>query len=688
MQYRFFLDNTLLADEPHGWQDFVLSVKRYNEFKGVLITQDTDLTFAGDGFTYLKSVFDSDNVCSLVKLKIEYECTGGSFEEFFRGHIFLSALKFDGNQVKAKIEDDSFFARINNNKNIKLYLGVDRSKNNQVIAAAAPIEFQMFDPCDCSNLGGTKSKGWTIYSAFRNIILYISDGEVGCLSDAFNTGGKWEGHCIAKGYELSTPGTTDQQRVPYISFEELFSEVDKKYNIGMAVEYVGASAFIRIEPIEYFYDNATAVTLADPNHVKYSIDQSTLYAKVEVGSDVLADFDDCGTGGHANFPENVDYSGFKKEEFALLTECNIDESLNLVSSWVISSNVIQLALNGTKDYDDDMFFIEAAYNSGTGFYDAVQTDIFNDGNCFYNAFYTNINTLQRWGNSLPNSLFVNLGNTPSTFDAYRSSSSAFINLAAAGTYTTLTTDGYGHTCELFDDDYNFGYDGVYGPGSPNNYGASVNPVVHIAQGTPLAANQSIYIVPINGNMRFYAGYKLISIFQTSFIPLPGILTGNIEIKHYTSGGALINSYSDSNSVGPISSSIPSSLIVAHSTPIIPVAIGDYLSVEYSITCDVDCKFRIGGYDDVGNLTYFSGGFQEGYGGTLTRTQSPEYKNILFEYEYPLSYEQYKSIKADTKKLIQFNWCGKDYTGWVKDIKYRPHGISTLQLLTSKNNFKK
>src|SRR4029079_2170935 len=125
------------------------------------------------------------------------------------------SLNFENEVCKTKLEDDSFFARINNNKHIRDYLDVGRSKSGATISAGTPIDLQMFDVCDCSDITD-KRKAYKVFDSFEFIVKFMTDGIMGFASDYFNVGGPVEGHVIQTGLGLRDIAyTTDKKNIPY-----------------------------------------------------------------------------------------------------------------------------------------------------------------------------------------------------------------------------------------------------------------------------------------------------------------------------------------------------------------------------------------------------------------------------------------------------------------------------------------
>lgn len=682
MMYRFYLDG-ILVDEPTGWKELVTTFKYYDEVRGVLLTQDVTLGFVGTGYTYLKNIFDSSSVCSLIELVIQYNCSG-NYEEIFKGTIFITSCSFQDNVCKTKVEDDSFFAKINNNKSIKAYVDVARSKNDVTITAATSVVLNMFNPCTCLTYP-VQRVGWRIEDCFRYIISFMSDGEVDFISDYFSTGTGAD-HLIAVGEKLRNPANVEKSTIPFFSFQEILGETNKKYNLGIDIELIGGRPTVRIEEQNYFRTQTTGITLANPSNIKISADLSQLYAKIDIGSSDIEMEQACTSTFPASFDEGIDYMGFKQETFPLLTECNIDTTLNLVSSWVISSNVIQVVLASSPDYDTKIFFIEAVFNAGE--YDAVQTDILTDGGCFYNGFYTNFQTIQRWNDSLPASVLI-------IFSAVVNN-----NFAAVRGFNTNVSGNYNTIQERHSNDYSGGANPFVPAMDPaNNYGNGT------PQFTPVTQPNSYFTVPLgwNGAYNFRALIQLINILKpgTGLSTFQAVMTITITINTYDDNtfASLIDSVSTTatiNLFNQVLIAVPPFVQVV--TPVYNLVFGNVARVNYDITIvnnnfadNTVTTYTIWG--DPNPLTYppgksyFKTDQTPGYGGSITVGQGESFPNLVFDFEYPITFEQFKILKADTKKFIQFNHCGRNYRAWIKEIKYNHHKNSKLILITNKNEYR-
>lgn len=65
------------------------------------------------------------------------------------------------------------------------------------------------------------------------------------------------------------------------------------------------------------------------------------------------------------------------------------------------------------------------------------------------------------------------------------------------------------------------------------------------------------------------------------------------------------------------------------------------------------------------------GFTSLLDGTLIPLNTPLFKPIIAEFEYPLTLQEFELLKANTNKLIQFSdECGNTMTGYIEEIRYK------------------
>jgi hypothetical protein len=186
--YRVYLD-TVLVDEPIGLSDIEITIERDAEIRGLLVKFTSELGFIGSGYDALITKRD-EGIVTITDVLIQYQ-DSGVWKDLFEGIIFTADISYNLTKkiATATVEDNSFTARINNNKNIDASFDVGKSKNGEVITAVTPVDIDFFDPVD--NLATyfyPDIKCYKVFDCFRFIIDFMTDGNVGFESDFFDTG--------------------------------------------------------------------------------------------------------------------------------------------------------------------------------------------------------------------------------------------------------------------------------------------------------------------------------------------------------------------------------------------------------------------------------------------------------------------------------------------------------------------
>lgn len=416
-KYRYFLDGTLLADDPIGWDNFKPKLQRIKEFNALLLTIDATFDFFGDGFSYLLNQINTSGHCGFIDLEVqELNDNQQTYRVVHKGNIRLSQCEIDRQQmkIKAPAEDNSFYARINNNKNIAAFPYVDRSKNDVTITAC-PFSYVHYTvPSDCSVNPIIIAAPFTYTSAhfrafdlFTYLISFMTDGRVDFQSTLLDTG-DYAGLMVTCGKVIRqiTTGTTEisfKKDFQKISFQKLYAEVNKLKRLCMRVATISGRPTVIIEQASDLNQTNIMHTCSDIEKVTETIDVSQLYAILKLGSTKTEN------AASLSFPEDTTVLGFKEEELLLAGQCNLDSTLDLVNSFIISSNVTEDCLiNGATAYDKDFFFVMtepyyANWITKTG-------NIFGDPTpCQFNLDLTNDNKIQNWLSGIPSSLVQYLG---------------------------------------------------------------------------------------------------------------------------------------------------------------------------------------------------------------------------------------------------------------------------------------
>lgn len=429
MILKWYIDDQLV-DDPNGWESLQTAIQRDREQRSILTKQEGTFQFQGEAFSLLWNKYRNlafEGVCTV---KIMQSEDGQNFDPLFIGTILLSDVEFDLKMkiCKAKLYDDSYQAKISNNKNIGAFIYADRSKLDVPITALTPVQVRFFNPTAALGTymtvggGAYQNMCYRIKDVFEFLVSFMSDGTLQFYSDFFNDGNQDGGYnyFITTGRVLMLTDTTDENYYNLseadfkkywekISFNTLWDEMRKRFNLCFQIENGNT---LRVEKAEYFRKNVPAfdkILNTDELTVKTFTEQ--LYSKVSFGSS--GDIED---GAAWSFPELIDFQGFKQEEFQTRLKTNIDKELNLRCEWITSSNVIEKMIVNTlrndRDYDRKIFIIEAEESAGV-WYARKQNPFIVGPPYYYNITLTNRNIALRYRYEIPIDIVTFLNNQAS-----------------------------------------------------------------------------------------------------------------------------------------------------------------------------------------------------------------------------------------------------------------------------------
>lgn len=360
--FQVYLNDILLEDEPLGLKDFPEVLERDNVLKGFFIKYPGELTFSGDGYEILKSGFDNFGYCNLYSLKILQQCGENTeYEPAFNGNIILSDVKFNLSKCLAttSVVDNSYSAKIFNNKSIKANVSATKSKTGVDITPAETRLVDFFNPVDGVYTGDTR-KVVDVFEAFKFLVAFMTDGEVSFASSYLSGFTDTENLCLVTGIELRAYANDS---MPIISFQELFDNINKKFPIGFIIENDGDENYtLRIENESYFYSTQGTYQFSYVPNLQQSVDTNLLYSGLTAGSSETVSYNPC---RHSMVPSPI--FGFNTSEFYFQTKCNIDSILNLVSSYIIDSNIIEelvrSGITGEEDCNGDEYGVNRTYDN-------------------------------------------------------------------------------------------------------------------------------------------------------------------------------------------------------------------------------------------------------------------------------------------------------------------------------------
>lgn len=373
MALLFYIDD-ILVDAPINAIDLSTSIKRDNEINGITVTQDVELTWNGNnnldtgyasGYLILYNAFETGS-CNELELKIyDQPETVQNAYFIYKGTIKVPSISIDYQKINATttIQDNSFYAYINNNKNIEFNLGGTRTKNGVSLTSIPVYNVRFFNTSN-GVYYTNRRKGYKIVDAFEFLVKALSDDKLSFRSDYLSTIPEmfiFDGNCLA-----------DPSKQPNIitTFDSLFNEIYKIYKIHFWIDNTDLNnPVVRIEDESRYFGGINNISFNDIKDLKGSIDTSNLYAVVNVGASNNPDGNAASTGVFT-FPTFVSYVGWSEESYTPQGQCNLDNTLDLVNDFHITSNDIANQVNGAVTINLDEYFLVECENINTTTYEA------------------------------------------------------------------------------------------------------------------------------------------------------------------------------------------------------------------------------------------------------------------------------------------------------------------------------
>lgn len=382
MAFKFYLDG-FLTDQPNNDTELITTIKRDSDLSGFLTTQDVTLVYSANndlasgeisGYAYLKAAFDS-GTCNEVDVTIYDEISSTETYRVYTGVMKVPAMTIMEGVVtlSTKIEDNSFYAYIKNNKNIKFSLYATKSKNGEAITPCQIYEVDMFNSAAgvYGSTIGYLYRGYRVYDVLRFLVPALSDNKVTFESD-FLTSMSGAPATPSDPIELFIFDGQALVKANYspnvmVSFEEITRELFKLKNLSFYIDQTDPDApVLRLESADWFYVQSNILTFDEPKEIKTSIKPSKLYGTIKVGSD----YNPGGSAPQYTWNAGTSYFGWKEETYSPYGQCNTDSELDLLNSYIIASNAINDQLVGVLTSNLDRNFIVECDNVDTTLFTA------------------------------------------------------------------------------------------------------------------------------------------------------------------------------------------------------------------------------------------------------------------------------------------------------------------------------
>lgn len=384
------LNSINVTGDAMGVEDIKERIYWDEEARGLLFDFEGEITFTGDTYRFLQQRFRDDYDTPVPLNIVAYNPHSGAFEAVVNGLIFTSDCEFNlyEKTVSCQIVDRGFFAKIRNNVNIGFSLGAPDSKLGEDISSAVAItdveEVRFMNLPVPLTIPGFGRKSMTAYDALNYLVAAMSDGQIGFVSNYLTPVVGQETAHILSGRQLRGDAIDIG---PVVSWNELFGDLSKLYNLAFAVEEYNVGQWrIRVEPINYFRQSQSINLFDVDAGVTESIDTSMLYASAIVGSsETREDFDTPSSVQAAglvmtnwNWIPKTPFIFQWQEDYYFQYNSNVDSEWDLRCSVLIThTNLIYYVMcmrflntpsnpDFDDSYDKDAFLISCFYKNAPG----------------------------------------------------------------------------------------------------------------------------------------------------------------------------------------------------------------------------------------------------------------------------------------------------------------------------------
>ncbi len=400
---RTLLDGTDVTN-PNGLNTVEQNIEYNPEYRGIFNYINADLEFSGDGYNYLEDKVLS-TPCGLVDFELYVKN-----KPQFKGTIDVtdaSGYNVTRRIVKLGVQDDNLSAYITKNSKIKTFINLTLSKNGETITPATELTSVDFFTPSTGNYDFNIDDVYPVGDALRFLVDFMSDANMTFSSPLFDSGGDLYGICVMNGKKVSSSGTPNI--APEISFYDIYTELNKLFNIGMYVDFSGIKPELVIDYYDNIFVDTEILSISDVKDLTMTVDKDMFYSKVILGSKKVQ------TGSDLFTVPDVRFLAFEEEEYLISGQCNFDNDLNLVNNYIIDSNIIEdCILNNNNTYEDDTFLIEIDISANQ----AVRyANIAYNSGYMYNQGLNNFNKSQYWLNSIPSDIVAYLTTISNNFEA-------------------------------------------------------------------------------------------------------------------------------------------------------------------------------------------------------------------------------------------------------------------------------
>lgn len=196
--FQFYLNGTLLADEPKGWDDSRKKLARSEIYDNVFVEYVTDLVFHGDGRAIILAAIEQSGICVDMAILIKYRCSEFSnYETYFDGVLKLHEAEFNDDrcEIRCNAEDASLIDLLFKRMEKKVML-TDTSSITGVTTCL--ISQRTIGIHSADSPIHTNRNSYRVHDVFGFLVKYYTDGQITYTSDFFGLGTSTSGRITQK----------------------------------------------------------------------------------------------------------------------------------------------------------------------------------------------------------------------------------------------------------------------------------------------------------------------------------------------------------------------------------------------------------------------------------------------------------------------------------------------------------
>jgi hypothetical protein len=601
---------------------------------------EMDLQFCGGAYSYICNKIATDR-CNEIEFRIEDDET----LLYYNGIIpvLLCELDLTRRTGKTKIKDNSFSAFIRDFIDVDVRLFNTKSK--ECVSIESTFDIYVLKSTFNNDVDTKTVNGFDALKVIQYLVAYFTDNTIDVVSTFLTT----NKYLITTGYNMHSFGVSADEIYPEISIQKLFDELRKKLRLYMGIEYdVANRPYLRIEQESYFFSNTVPLFNIDeiPHGTIQTYDINRNFNAINVGSTTV----DVQDGGSTPYPQES-YTAWNDETYVGCGTCTglKDSSLELVSDYIIDSNLIYEALNwGASDYANDESIFLINYTTSAGSNISVRT--LQSGEYFYNDTLINENIISNWIDEAGDCIALQ-----------RQSKYGFKLLYP--NYPPQINTAVTQCCGADNINYNtILYDNLNSIYSGSRTQTQCTPISYADLFKGFECQE-------NGEYNFIAraiglrqgnnpNYELIDVEYT--------LTMNVYTDNTLA--TLIDSY--------VATDTQDGYTVVNlniETELIPLSVGNCVMTEFFISrCPVVNPTNI--VFDSEYASFESN--RDSFGCENIPFTDQDTKPFVLNFEYPLCFSDYQTAKENKRGYIDIT--GKRY--WIKELIYRHNRNSSLKLM--------